>query len=528
MLRVWASGAYSPDFMYDMADEMGLLLWSEMEFGDALYPVDSAFLENCRQEVVYQVRRINHHPSLAVWAGGNELENLELWLVNKTAPNETARYTAEYETLFLKTLLPAVYGNSRSITYMPSSTNNGYLSIDFSNPIPIVQRYNNLTKGSIYGVTDYYNYRYWQAFNLTGYPVGRFANEFGFHSMPSLESWRQVLSEENLFFNSTPIMLRNHHYPAGGLDTDNFRNSTMGMGEMTNAVLYYYPFINKTDHITNFSAWCHATQIFQADFYKSQIQYYRAGSGFKERQLGTLYWQLNDIWQAPTWSGIEYEGRWKAMHYITRDVYYPVILAPLYNQTTRLLKVYAVSDLWTPVTGTATLGWEAWTGGHLANTTAPRTIDFTIGPLNSTLLATIEIEGFNATRTLDLTAGVFIANLTATGTPVNSGATKTYTHLNWMTPTPLSRAKLVDPGLTLSHDAGAREFVVSATKGTSMWTWLSLAPRDSDVIVTFDLNGFLMRKGETKRIGYEILDGSSLGWESRVRVESIWNNTLSA
>lgn len=27
MLRVWASGAYSPDFMYDLADEMGILLW---------------------------------------------------------------------------------------------------------------------------------------------------------------------------------------------------------------------------------------------------------------------------------------------------------------------------------------------------------------------------------------------------------------------------------------------------------------------------------------------------------------------
>ena len=27
MLRVWASGAYSPDFMYDLADEKGILLW---------------------------------------------------------------------------------------------------------------------------------------------------------------------------------------------------------------------------------------------------------------------------------------------------------------------------------------------------------------------------------------------------------------------------------------------------------------------------------------------------------------------
>lgn len=61
MLRVWASGAYSPDFMYDLADEMGILLWSEFEFGDALYPVDPAFLENVFQEADYNVRRVNHH-----------------------------------------------------------------------------------------------------------------------------------------------------------------------------------------------------------------------------------------------------------------------------------------------------------------------------------------------------------------------------------------------------------------------------------------------------------------------------------
>ena len=198
MLRVWASGAYSPDFLYDIADEEGILLWSEFEFGDALYPVDAAFLENCRQEAVYQTRRINHHPSLALWAGGNELESLELELVLMSAPDEFGRYLHEYEQLFLDVFLPAVYGNSRSISYMPSSTNNGYLELNFSLPIPLVERYQNLTPGSIYGDTDYYNYDARQAFNLSAYPIGRFADEFGFHSMPSLQTWQQAVSPENL------------------------------------------------------------------------------------------------------------------------------------------------------------------------------------------------------------------------------------------------------------------------------------------------------------------------------------------
>lgn len=85
--------------------------------------------------------------------GGNELENLELPNVNKTAPQEFDRYQSEYETLFLDTLLPVVFGNSRSISYSPSSTSNGYIELNFSLPIPIVERYYNLTPGSVYGET---------------------------------------------------------------------------------------------------------------------------------------------------------------------------------------------------------------------------------------------------------------------------------------------------------------------------------------------------------------------------------------
>lgn len=529
MLRVWASGAYSPDFMYDLADEMGILLWSEFEFGDALYPVEPAFLENTRQEAVYQVRRINHHPSLALWAGGNELENLELPTVLARAPDEYDRYLHEYETLFINTLLPAVYGNSRSITYIPSSTTNGYLSLNFSNPIPIVQRYENATQGSIYGDTDHYNYHADVAFNITTYPRGRFANEFGFHSMPSVDSWLPVLPPEEFSFNSSTVQLRNHHYPSGGLNTSNFANSTKGMGEMTIAAEMYYPVPNKLDPLTNFSSWIHTTQIFQADYYKSQIQFYRAGSGLPERQLGSLYWQLEDIWQAPTWAGIEYDGRWKVLHYIAKDIYENVIVAPVWNVSSGILSVYAVSDLWAEVHGSVSMAWLDW-AGNVVNITEgrPGTTDFTIGPLNSTLLATIDISSVFGSGTQDGTDAVFVANLTATGTLPNSNAIKTFSHTNYWTPTPLAHAALKDPGLKVSYDSQADQFTVTAESGNSAWTWMALDPDDSPgTIVTFDDNGFFLRRGESKTVGYEIIGGSqpSADWAGRVTVESIWNNT---
>ncbi|KAL7622809.1 hypothetical protein AAE478_006488 [Parahypoxylon ruwenzoriense] len=533
MLRVWSSGAYSPDFMYDIADELGILLWSEFQFADAFYPVYPEFLENCRLETEYQVRRVNHHPSLALWAGGNELEIYGLLVVRYFAPELRDRFLHEYEILFLNTLLPTVYGNSRSISYIPSSTTNGYLSINFSNPIPIVQRYDNATPGSIYGDTDHYNYDPFQAFNLSSYPIGRFANEFGYHSMPSISSWKQAVPEEDLHFNSSTIVLRNHHYPARGLNTSNFEASGRGMAEMTVAAQVYYPVPSKADPLANFSAWCHTTQIFQADYYKSQIQFYRAGSGKPEHQLGSLYWQLEDIWQAPTWAGIEYDGRWKMLHNVAKDIYQSVIIAPLWNLTTGTLQVYAVSDLWDEVKGTASLGWIGWDGTIVSlddASSGAADIDFTIGPLNATLLATLNItELTSGPAALDASEVVFVANLTASGTPPNTEATKTYTHTNWFTPTPLSSAALVDPGLSVEYDDGADEFVVRAEKGTSMWTWVVLGDDDiDDVVVTFNDNGFLLRKGEERRVGYNVINdnGKRDGWEDRVKVSSIWDNTL--
>ncbi|KAL9132447.1 MAG: hypothetical protein Q9175_006381, partial [Cornicularia normoerica] len=461
MLRVWASGTYTPDFIYDIADQEGILMWSEFEFGDALYPVDQEFIENIVEEATYNVRRVNHHPSLALWAGGNELESLELSTVNDTAPSEYDTYLAQYEQLFLDTLLPIVYANSKSISYIPSSTTNGYLELNFSLPEPMIERYNNKTPGSVYGDTDYYNYDSSVAFNYSSYPVGRFANEFGYHSMPSLQTWQQAVSSADLYFNSTTIELRNHHNPAGGLNISNFANSSEGMGQMTIAAERWYPVPNKTDSVANFSAWCHTTQIFQADFYNSEIQFYRRGSGFPNRQLGSLYWQLEDIWQAPSWAGIEYDGRWKVLHYTAKDIYQPVIISPFYNLLTGDLEIYVTSDLWSPASGIAYFQWYHWDGTPITNISTPSTI-FTVGALNTTRVLTATLDY----STLDFSNALLYMNITAQGQLPNTNITMTtFNHENFFHASSLAEAQLVDPGIVLTYDNETKNFTVEAKTG---------------------------------------------------------------
>ncbi|OCK75304.1 glycoside hydrolase family 2 protein [Lepidopterella palustris CBS 459.81] len=520
MLRVWSSGAYSPDFIYDLADEMGILLWSEFEFGDALYPVNQEFLDNVREEVNYQVRRVNHHPSLAYWAGGNELENLELYLVELAAPSQLDRYVAEYEKLFLNTIVPVLFGNSRSISYSPSSTSNGYLQLNFSLPIPIVERYQNLTPGSIYGETDHYNYDSSLAFDYSSYPIGRFANEFGYHSMPSLQSWRQAVALSDLHFNSSVIQLRNHHYPSGGLNTTNYDNSSKGMGEMTMAALRWYPVPNKRDSIANFSAWCHTTQIFQADFYSSQIQYYRRGSGMRERQLGSLYWQLEDIWQAPTWAGIEYDGRWKVLHYIAKDIYQPVIISAFLNASTHDFEVYVTSDLWSSVTGSVNMTWYDWSGNRL-NISTPTSTTVTVGALNTTRV--LKTNTNEILSEYDLADVMLVMDVSVQGQLPNSNTTQPFTHKNWFHAAPLSQAHLVDPGLELDYSKTSSKFTVKATKGVAAWVWLDYP---TGAVLNFDANSFWLLPGEEREVGFTVKSDTTNGkWISGVTVESLWDNT---
>ncbi|KAI9843110.1 MAG: hypothetical protein M1838_002866 [Thelocarpon superellum] len=516
MLRVWASGAYLPDFVYDVADQEGILMWSEFEFSDSLYPIDREFLDNVREEATYNVRRLNHHASLALWAGGNELESLELQLVEDADPAALPRYKSEYEALFLDVLLPVVYSNGRSISYTPSSTDNGWLTLDFSKPIPMTERYNNKTDGSIYGDTDYYNYDSSIAFQYDLYPVGRFANEFGFHSMPSSQTWQQVVPEDDLYFNSSTIQLRNRHYPPG-LSTDNFPASARGMGEMTVAAQRWYPTPDKSESLANFSAWCHTTQIFQADFYKSEIQFYRRGSGMPERQLGSLYWQLEDIWQGPTWAGIEYDGRWKVLHHVAQDIYQPVIISPFYNTSTGDLQVYVTSDLWDTARGSANFTWYDWSGARL-NTSMPATADVTVDALNTTKILQVNTQDLK----LDYANAILVLEVSVEGSLPNTQTARTFTHQNWFHAVPLREANLVDPEITLRHNATS--FTVEAQSGVAVWTWLD---NPAGVVGHFDTNAFLLLPNQPRTVGFS-LQGPTTdpAWASEVTVRSLWNNTI--
>lgn len=50
----------------------------------------------------------------------------------------------------------------------------------------------------------------------------------------------------------------------------------------------------------------------------------RIGRYFEWNTMGALYWQLNDVWTAPSWSSIENNGNFKLLHYWAKDFFAPI------------------------------------------------------------------------------------------------------------------------------------------------------------------------------------------------------------
>jgi len=71
-----------------------------------------------------------------------------------------------------------------------------------------------------------------------------------------------------------------------------------------------------------------------------------------------MYWQINDIWQAPTYATIEYGLKWKMAHYYVQHMYEPVyplvILTPYLANVTdenATISLYVINELFNGISG---------------------------------------------------------------------------------------------------------------------------------------------------------------------------------
>ena len=290
-LRVWGGGIYEPDEFYDLCDEMGILVWQDFMFACSLYPGNKEFLESVEKEARYQVDRLKDHPSIILWCGNNEIAwAWHNWGWKEKYP-ETV-YSQDYNKLFHE-LLPSVCRElDPSRLYWPSSPGDGH-------SLPAT--------GQNYGSGDNHFWDVWHGgkdFQAFDDNIGRFMSEFGMQSFPDLKTVDSFCENKDKDLNSDVI--KSH------------QKASLGNGNVVKYVEMYFP------KPKDFDSFVMTTQIMAGQAIKSAVEAHRRSMPYC---MGSLYWQLNDCWPVASWSSLDYDGNWKALHYLAADFFSPILIS---------------------------------------------------------------------------------------------------------------------------------------------------------------------------------------------------------
>eukprot|EP01102_Stenamoeba_stenopodia_P020003 TRINITY_DN7671_c0_g1_i1.p1 TRINITY_DN7671_c0_g1~~TRINITY_DN7671_c0_g1_i1.p1 ORF type:complete len:692 (-),score=133.00 TRINITY_DN7671_c0_g1_i1:976-3051(-) len=186
-LRNWGGGIYQQDAFYDIADDIGIMIWEEFMFACAMYPRDIGFLSTVTEEVKYQVRRLSSHPSIIIWGGNNENEAALGWF-NQTLTNRDL-YLVDYAKLYMDTIWTVLVQYDTTRPWWHSSPSNGAV---VSLPDLFVAMWGN-PYSTAYGDLHFYDYEH-DGWNQSSFPMPRFASEYGWQSFPSFQSWAEISS----------------------------------------------------------------------------------------------------------------------------------------------------------------------------------------------------------------------------------------------------------------------------------------------------------------------------------------------
>lgn len=288
MLRVWGGGIYEDDAFYAACDELGLLVWQDFMFACGIYPAYPEFLENVRQEAVAQVKRLRHHPSIALWCGNNE----DYQIAESVGTYGPGKDLSQFEALAIyEHLLPEICAQlDPQRFYWPGSpyTPGGALSPDQT----AGDRHTwEIWHGPMHPYQDYKRYQ------------GRFVSEFGMQALPSLGLLESYIPEPERFPQSRTLTHHNKAFnPASG--PDGHRRLAVYLADNLREA------VSLEDYI-------YATQFVQAEAMRYAFRDFRRGWGHPGKRAvgGALVWQLNDCWPVTSWAIIDSSETPKPAYY---------------------------------------------------------------------------------------------------------------------------------------------------------------------------------------------------------------------
>ncbi|MBR0057368.1 MAG: glycoside hydrolase family 2 protein, partial [Kiritimatiellae bacterium] len=369
MIRLWGGGQFEKDCFYDICDELGLLVWHDFMFSCAVYPAGDAFLADVRAETVHQVKRLRDHACIALWCGDNEcIGAARGWYQDQIPDSERPSYIGECRRRF-EVQAGAVAEADPTRRFWPSSPCAG--EADFEH-----DAWHDDSRGDMHCWTvwaenaPFATYRTYRP---------RFCSEFGFQSFPS----REVAET---FCHLPPAGLA-PGAPAPGEDFEWHQKNIGGNQRIRATMARYFAPPRALDEEFFLS------QVQQAIAIKTAVEAWRT---LRPHCMGTLYWQLNDLWPVSSWSSVEYGGKWKHLHYHARRFYAPVAIVANPSPDGEALVLTALNDTPEPIEADIRVRLLDFAGNQISEETLRRTGVSALQPGSATAIATRLLSAYGA------------------------------------------------------------------------------------------------------------------------------------
>jgi beta-mannosidase len=467
MLRVWGGGLYEADRFYDLCDELGICVWQDFMFACATYPTfDRAFMENVRAEAEDNIRRLRHHPCLALWCGNNEIE--QGWAGDEW--NDRQMSWSDYSRLFDEFLPSKVSSLDPERDYWPCSPHS---------PHGDRKDFNNDRWGDAHLWQVWHGRQPFEWYRTSGH---RFASEFGFQSFPGSKTVYGYTEPQDR--NITSYVMEHHQ-----------RSSICNTTIMTYLLDWFR--LPK-----DFEMILRASQILQGMAMKYAIEHWRRNM---PRTMGALYWQLNDCWPVASWSSIDYHHRWKALHYMAKHFFSPLLVSGVENTEKGSVELYITSDLLKDCTGELLWTLTSVEGKVLLQDS----LHVNIPPRRSRRVHNLQLKKYlKEYGARDLMLWLVLSV---------KGGNNTTNFVSFARP---KHFELREPGIEvkISGDSKGNAAATLTAKAPALWTWLEL----TDVDARFSDNFFHLLPG--KPVQVKITTGKPVPLETikkRLRVRSL-------
>lgn len=418
MLRVWGGNVYEEDAFYEACDEAGICVWQDAAFACVTFPsFDRGYVANVQAELADNIRRLRHHPSLALWCGNNELE---MGLVGDSW-NDWQMPWDDYVPFMDGAVGGVVRRLDPQRDYWPGSPHT---------PGDLRRESNSPTAGDAHLWTVWHGGKPGTWYRTSRH---RFVSEFGFQAYPHPATMAAVTEPADRDLAS-PVIDAHQKATAAGAS---------GNAELARQLVQNFRTPGSWDALI----W--QTQLLQALTVTTGFEHWRRSMS---RTRGVLYWQLNDCWPGPSWSSIDYFGQWKALHYAARRAFAPVLLSLVEDTARSTVELHVTNDTAEPVTVPV-----AWTvvhtdGAVLASGTEKATLEGQADQLVTTVDAAPQVSRHGARAVLVFAA---IPDLP--------------TQRSMAAFVPAKHLSLQDPALSLTREGD--KITVRATR-PAPWVWL--------------------------------------------------------